>query len=146
MKNKNISLSRDDIINQIKKNNAKITEQRIKVIECILNIGNNHFTTKQLHDKALEEDSTIGVATVYRTVNLLYDINILQKMDYDGLSRYELNFGDNHHHLVCQNCNTIVEVPEDLIKQFDKEIEKKYNFNTISYDIKLFGICSNCQD
>jgi Fur family ferric uptake transcriptional regulator len=87
---------------------------------------------------------------VYRTIQILDDINVVSKLDLnDGCLRYELSLNNeddhNHHHLICNNCGAVIEVREDLLDMLEETIEKNYNFKIKDHDLRVFGICKNCK-
>ena len=94
-------------------------------------------------------NSEIGLATIYRTLQLFTDTGIIVKHDFDdGRSRYELktdNDVHNHHHLICQVCGKIIEVNMDLMDELEKEIEDEYDFEITNHIVKLYGHCKDCK-
>ena len=91
----------------------------------------------------------IGLATVYRTMQLLDDINVISKLNLDdGCVRYEINLNEedchHHHHLICSKCNKIIEVKEDLLDSIEREIQSLYKFKIVDHDVKFYGLCEEC--
>ena len=110
-------------------------------------MSENHqlFGTKDLREK----DSDIGLATVYRALDLLSELGILVQVDFgDGCARYELNNADpkahHHHHLICLKCKNVIEFDEVLLDQLEAYIEKKSGFQIVNHEVKFFGYCSDC--
>ena len=92
----------------------------------------------------------IGLATVYRTIQLLSEVGLLSKLNLDdGCIRYEIRLNKdekhNHHHLICEKCGKIIETKEDLLDGIEELIREQYKFNVSDHDIKFFGICEDCQ-
>jgi len=97
----------------------------------------------------------IGLATVYRTLDLLTQMGIIFKFDFgDGRSRYELAdeaTKGHHHHLICIRCGRIIdysdfmEKEEKFTKELETELSQKYKFKINSHQIHFYGLCGKCQ-
>ena len=92
----------------------------------------------------------IGLATIYRTMQLLDEIGVISKLNLDdGCIRYELSLNKdechNHHHLICKNCSKIIEVQEDLLESIENKIQQIYKFSIIDHDVKFYGLCEDCK-
>ncbi len=89
------------------------------------------------------------MATVYRTLQLLEQLNIVYKVNFDdGCSRYELNLDSDdhqHHHLICVKCGKVQEVKLDLLENLEMEIEKEEDFKVVDHNVKFFGYCKKCE-
>ncbi|GAA0734569.1 Fur family transcriptional regulator [Clostridium oceanicum] len=127
----------------------KLTPQRRAIIKMIIKNEGTHLTTEELYDLVKKECPEIGLATVYRTVQLLDDLGVIYKLDLDdGCSRYELvSKGENHqhHHLICSECGKVIEVKDDFLEPLENSIEKEYNFKIRNHSLKFYGICDECQ-
>ena len=134
--------------NNLKSKGYKLTPQRRAIVDIIIRKEGNHLTTKELYDSVKKECPEIGLATVYRTVQLLDELGIICKLNLDdGCSRYELvHEAENHqhHHLICTNCGKVTEVEGDLLEQLEQRIQSKYNFQIKNHSVKFYGLCSDC--
>lgn len=132
----------------LKEKGYKLTPQRRSILDEIIKNEGSHLTTEEIYDLVKVNCPEIGLATVYRTVQLLEEMGVLYKLDLDdGCSRYELCDEDEshqHHHLICQNCGKVIEVEGDLLEELEQGIEKKYNFKIKNHSLKFYGICDNC--
>ena len=92
----------------------------------------------------------IGLATIYRTLDLFTELDLLKRLDFgDGRNRYELNdeeFAHFHHHLICVKCGKVSEFEDDMLETLESIIAKKLNFRTIDHQLKVYGYCSDCQN
>jgi len=127
----------------------KLTPQRRVVLQTLLENQELHMSAEEVYGLAKEKDSEIGLATIYRTLDLLADLNIVHKLNFgDGRSRYELcnlpSEHHHHHHLVCLNCNQILEVKEDLLQQLETLIEREHGFQIVDHRVQVYGYCSDC--
>ena len=134
--------------NNLKGKGYKLTPQRRSIIDSIIKNEGNHLTTEELYDLVKVECPEIGLATVYRTVQLLEDIGVVCKLDLnDGCNRYELIHEDEnhqHHHLICTNCGKVIEVQGDLLEGLENQIQKTYNFEVKNHSLKFYGFCNEC--
>lgn len=133
---------------KLKESGYKITFQRKIILDVIALHADRHLSIEEIYDIVRQTNPEIGLATVYRTLLLFENMEIVQKIDFDdGLSRYELNRQNNdhrHHHLICTLCGSVFEVEEDLLESLEQQIFKKHGFNVKDHKVKFYGICKNC--
>ena len=141
-------------INELKKRlqlgQHKMTPQRKVVLEVFLDNENAHLSAEDVRGMLRDRDSDIGLATVYRALELMCDLGILQKMEFgDGCSRYELNLTEpnahQHHHLICRGCGKVFEFSDDLMDELEDTIAEKCKFKILDHQVKFFGYCEECQ-
>jgi len=142
--------SLDDFYQTMKENNYKVTNQRKSILKVFLENKEEHLTVDEIHEYVIVANPEIGLATVYRNVQILSELNILNKLRLnDDFTRYELilNKEDHqyHHHMICNNCERIIEVKEDLMESIEKTLEEHYGFSVIDRQVKYFGLCENCR-
>lgn len=147
------SLSKEDnekLKELLKVEGYKLTPQRRAVLEAMLISEGKHLSTEEIYDIVKQDCPEIGLATVYRTVQLLEKMGVLSRINFDdGCNRYELvhsHEDHHHHHLVCMSCGKVEEVEDDLLDPIEKEIEQKYNFRITNHNVKFFGYCNVCKD
>ena len=134
---------------KLKATGFKITPQRRAIIEVLIENENSHLSSEEIYDKVRVNCPEIGLATVYRTMQLLDDINGISKLNLDdGCIRYELNLGGedshHHHHLIRRECGSITEVKEDLLEEIESKVQAIYNFEIQDHDLKFYGLCETC--
>lgn len=134
---------------QLKEKGYKLTPQRRAVLIKIIDCEGMHLTVEELYDLVKKECPEIGLATVYRTMQLLEELGFIYKVDLsnDGCSRFELVHDcetHQHHHLICTKCNKIIEVEEDLLETLETKIETNYKFKIKNHSVKFYGICNDC--
>ncbi len=138
----------ENLKEQLKIKGYKLTPQRRAVVNIVLNNKGNHLTAEEMYDLVKKECPEIGLATIYRTVQLLEDIGILCKINLDdGCNRYELLDNEeahHHHHLICRQCGKVLEVEEDLLDSIEKNVESKYKFRIENHSVKFLGVCNEC--
>ncbi len=91
------------------------------------------------------------LATVYRSLELMAELKILQRNDFgDGCRRYELNVNDceehHHHHLICLECGQVEEFVDDLLDDLEADILAKKGFQVTNHQVTFYGYCRACQE
>lgn len=145
-------MSRVDLVKlkqRLYENQYKLTPQRKLILQIFLDHQEAHLCAEDVHQMVKQEASDIGLATVYRTLELLSELGILIKMDFgDGRCRYEVNNDSDchhHHHLICLSCGKVCEFEDDLLESLETAISKKSHFKVVDHQLKFFGYCQECQ-
>lgn len=126
----------------------KITPQRQIILKALLDHPEEHLSAEEIHLIVKKKDPEVGLATIYRTLEILTNLDILHKINFgDGCTRYELaeQESHNHHHLICVNCGKVIEVNDDLLETLETWIEKKTHFCITDHQLKFYGYCKDCQ-
>lgn len=137
-----------DFKDLLKNNNLKYTKQREIILECLYNNA-DHLTPELLHDLIQEKfpDIKIGIATVYRTLSLLEDSNMVTSLSFGAAGKkYELDNKHHHDHMICTECNDIIEFFNDNIERLQEEVANENNFKISSHTMQIYGICQSCQE
>lgn len=141
-KNKSIS-------EKLKDANYKLTKQRQEVIKVLEANPQTHWSVEDLHGIFLNSKSDIGLTTIYRTLDMLENIGIVQKIYFgDGRTRYELNESSeekHHHHLICVSCGKVTEFRDDLLTQLEQSIAALHEFKITEHQVQFLGYCKECQ-
>ncbi|MBN3039433.1 MAG: transcriptional repressor [Candidatus Omnitrophica bacterium] len=133
----------------------RITVPRQAILE-VLSKTQKHLSAEDVYMAVHRICPTVGLTTVYRTLELLVDMGLVFKFDFgDGRARYELALGPkgerHHHHLVCTNCGRVIDYTEfiddeiELLQQTEKGLSKKYNFDITHHLIQFYGLCDKCK-
>lgn len=138
----------DDLKNLLKSKGMKYTEQRGIILE-ILSSLNDHLSAEEVHEmvKARYPEQNIGIATIYRTLNFLEEVNLISSISFgtDG-KKYESSTDHHHDHIICTSCGKIVEFFDETIEKRQEQIAKNNNFQITSYSMQIYGVCEQCQD
>lgn len=133
---------------RLKEKGCKLTLQRRSVLDVLIEHCEEHLSTEEIYGKVKKKYPEIGLATVYRTVQLFEEMGIVDRLNFDdGCSRFELaseNSVHHHHHLICETCNKVFEVENDLLDEIEKEIESKYHFEIHDHNVMFYGRCKAC--
>ena len=118
----------------------RMTEQR-KVVARVLEASDDHPDVEELYRRASQIDSKISIATVYRTVKLLEDFNIIERHDFrDGRSRYEAAPEDHHDHLIDLKTGQVIEFANEEIERLQEEIARRLGFRLVDHRLELYGV------
>ena len=143
------------LFNNFREKGYRLTIPR-KAILVLLSQSDNHPSVEEIYLDVHKKNPSIGLTTVYRTLDLLVSWGVVHKFDFgEGRSRYELinhpNGLGHHHHLICCNCKSIknytdlIDQEVELIKKLEKRLSKRYDFNIQSHIIEFYGVCSKCK-
>ena len=131
----------------LKKNNLKFTIQREVILETLYN-SDEHLTPESLHHLLQDKFSElkIGIATVYRTLSLLEDSNMVTSLSFGAQGKkYELGAKDHHDHLICTKCGSITEFVDEDIENRQHHIADELGFTMKDHSMQIYGICKNCK-
>lgn len=144
-----LQLSLPDIKSQLQRAGFKLTPQREALVQVLIDNKTAHLSAEEIFMLLKQTHPDIGLATVYRTLEILTQLNAVKKVVFeDGIARYDLkrkDSGHSHHHLLCSRCGIIEEVFEDLLSQIEKNIEADYQFKILDHRLTFHGICKVCQ-
>jgi len=118
----------------------KMTEQR-RIIARVLSDSADHPDVEAVHRRANEIDPRISIATVYRTVRLFEEANILARHDFgDGRSRYEEMPSNHHDHLIDLQTGRVIEFKNEAIERLQREVAKELGFRLVDHRLELYAV------
>ena len=131
----------------LKRKQLKLTNQRKVILDAFLKTE-RHLSVEDLYNIAKKGDSSIGQATVFRTLKLLCEAEIAKETDLgDGKTRYEHKYGRSHHdHLICRECGSFIEAVDPRIERLQEELCKSHGFTQQSHKLEIFGVCKRCKN
>ncbi|MCT4598789.1 MAG: transcriptional repressor [Vallitalea sp.] len=135
----------------LKEKGFKLTTQRRTVLDVLQRNEGKHLTAEEIYEIVKKDCPEIGLATVYRTIQLLHELKLIDKLNLDdGYIRYEIGKFNNdhhhHHHLICERCGNVIEVEDDLMESIEERFQNNYDFQVTDHKVKFYGICRNCKD
>jgi Fur family ferric uptake transcriptional regulator len=117
----------------------KMTEQR-RVIAQVLSDASDHPDVESVYQRAVAIDPHISIATVYRTVRLFEEANILERHDFgDGRARYEEIPQQHHDHLIDVQSGKVIEFTNQQIEELQREVARRLGFELVGHRLELFG-------
>lgn len=126
----------------------KVTNPRSKILGVLQSSPGMHLSADELHNKLVDDNESIGLATVYRVLTQLELAGLIQKNQFsDNQSSYEIK-KQHHDHLICTKCGKIIEFMNNDLEALQEEISDKYQFRLDSHVMTLFGVCKdgNCKN
>lgn len=118
----------------------RMTEQR-RVITRVVADADDHPDVEEIHRRATAIDPRISIATVYRTMRLLEDYDVVQRHDFqDGRSRYEEAPTEHHDHLINVRTREVVEFFSPEIEALQEKIAREHGFKLVDHRLELYGI------
>ncbi|HEX6594374.1 MAG TPA: Fur family transcriptional regulator [Bacillota bacterium] len=127
----------------------KLTPQREATVKVLLEREEDHLSAEEIYLLVKEKAPEIGLATVYRTLELLLELEVVDKINFgDGVSRYDLRKEGAehfHHHLVCIECGSVEEIVDDLLGEVEKIVESEWGFLVKDHRLTFHGLCKQCQ-
>jgi Fur family ferric uptake transcriptional regulator len=113
-------------------------------------LGRQHCATsaQEIHDALKSEGRTIGIASVYRSLEALHNLNLVQRFDAgQGEGRYEAvaATGEHHHHVVCDDCERIMPFEDPALERVIHEVAERVPYAIAGHDVVLHGRCPDCQ-
>jgi Fur family ferric uptake transcriptional regulator len=125
----------------------RVTRQRTAVAGALIEVD-DFRSAQQLHEYLRAHGDSIGLATVYRTLQSLaeaHQVDVLRTVDGESLYR-RCERREHHHHLVCRSCGTTVEIDGPNVESWATEVGGEHGFTEIEHTIELFGTCQACRD
>ena len=132
------------IVTELKQRGYRITPQREMIIEAIAH-SPQHITAEEIADQLRAHTSAINIATVYRTLDLLWQEGFACRNDLsEGKTVYATYQHGPHIHLVCRKCNQIIDADSSALNSLGQELLKNYGFKPDLDHFSVFGLCSEC--
>lgn len=135
----------------LKEKGLKVTGQRLLVLETMAAHPGEHLTAEEIFDLARMKLPEIGLATIYRALQVLVNLHVIDKISLDdGFARYELSQelgseGHHHHHAICLGCKSVFSLEEDLLGPLEKNLLDHMGFAVTDHEVKLYGYCKACR-
>lgn len=133
------------MLSKLKSHDFRITPQRIAVLN-ILAGSEEHPSVDEIYKEVKTQFTTTSLATVYKTVSLLKELNEVLELGFpDGSNRYDGNKPYPHPHVICTKCKKIMDPELVHLGEISEEMSKKTGFKIFSHRLDFFGLCPECQ-
>ena len=149
MKKRDDSINTEQRLNQmlskLKEHDFRLTPQRLAVLK-VLAVSEGHPTVERIYETVRAKFPTTSIATIYKTVNLLKQLNEVLELGFpDGSNRYDDNKPYSHPHVICTKCKKIIDPNIGSLKDLTKEVVKETGFQILNHRVDFFGTCRDCQ-
>lgn len=141
----------DQIYELLKEHNLKITSQRNAILQILYDCRGHHLETENIYELlAIRRNKVkkIGLATVYRTMELFKKIGLVSKLSIENSpARYELIILDRfkHHYLICLKCGQVQDFEDKLTEDLKILVLKDKEFQVADKPMMIYGYCSRCR-
>ena len=119
------------------------TKQREEVWQA-LEQRPDFVSAQELHQSLREKGSTIGLATVYRTLNALAEEGSADALSLEGENLYRACSPGHHHHLICRACGQTTEIEASAVEAWAKQVATEHGFTDPQHIVDIFGTCRSC--
>ncbi|MBZ0293310.1 MAG: transcriptional repressor [Anaerolineae bacterium] len=134
-------------IERLRNTGHKLTNARLTVLRALEN-HDGHMTSTDVLEAVTRMDPEIGRASVFRALDLFTQLSIIRPtyIDSSVTPTYVLMPGGHHHHIICTNCNRVIEFEECKLDQLEAELERKLHVRLTGHLLEFYGLCESCQD
>jgi Fur family peroxide stress response transcriptional regulator len=141
----NFKLRMDQMVSKLREHDFRITPQRLAVLR-ILAASEGHPSVERVYETVRREFPTTSIATIYKTVHLLKQINEVLELGFpDGSNRYDGNKPFPHPHVICVRCQKIIDLDLESLKDMTAEVADETGFDILTHRLDFFGICGDCK-
>lgn len=129
---------------RLRKDGYRVTRQRQIILDEMRQTG-EHLTAKELYDTVKAKVPQISLGTVYRSLAVLEELQLVKRLPGEGSSRYDGNTAP-HYHINCTLCGKITDVEPDVFQGLNAEAISRTGFELSDYQLDLYGICPECKN
>lgn len=134
------------LINFVVENGYRLTPARQAIIETLID-SHGHITADDLAALVRETAPQVGRMTVYRTLDLLCDLGLIRPVFLGtGAAHYVLLDGGSHHHLICNQCQRVIDFDRCGASDLAQALGRQFNFRVQSHLLEVYGLCEECGD
>ncbi|GLX66935.1 Fur family transcriptional regulator [Paenibacillus glycanilyticus] len=138
----------ESILSILNKSGLKMTLEREVIIRFLLEHKDEHFSASEIFNR-VREIRRIGIATIYRNLDLLIELHIIKKMTHDfPVPRYTICERDQKHGshmLICTRCKDVKLIKEDWLMEIEERLQREFGFKVMDHQLVFSGIYSDCQ-
>jgi Fe2+ or Zn2+ uptake regulation protein len=131
----------------LERDGYRLSAPRTAVVETLATLGCS-VTAKEIADRLHERGEDVGVASIYRTLDLLDRLRLARRVDAaEGIARYEPidPSGDHHHHIVCERCGQVTAFEDRGLENAIDELAQRVDYSIDAHDVTLRGKCPSCR-
>lgn len=122
----------------------RITRQRQVVLDAICQ-AERHATIAEIYYRAKLFDESIDRSTIYRAINLFAHLGLVNAAETENGERtFEIVQLEHHHHLFCKRCGADIEIENEMVEDFYKELQSVYKYQVAMDHLIVFGVCASC--
>lgn len=128
----------------LRKRGYRLTQARDLILH-VLQEADEHLSISQILERARKHQPRINLATVYRTLELLKELELVHESHLPGEQvKYEVLEGKGHHHLVCRRCQAVIHLDPTLLGNLNEQLQEQYHFHNMILNLVAAGYCQTC--
>jgi Fur family ferric uptake transcriptional regulator len=129
---------------RLKDRGLKSTGQRDDIARVFFGLG-QHISAERLYAEVKKINPHVGYATIYRTLRLLKECELVSERHFDdGQARYEVVSDKHHDHFICERCGKIIEFENEGLERLQETVARELKAVLTRHKMELYGICSDC--
>ncbi len=129
----------DDLEHELRAEGVRITRQRVAILSALANSG-DHPSAEEILERSRKQDSSVSLATVYRTLSILVDRGTVLRNEFDGTgARFELANKPHHDHLIDVDTGDVIEFTSPRIEELQAEIARELGYDIVDHRLELYG-------
>jgi Fur family ferric uptake transcriptional regulator len=133
------------IIDRLSEKGYRLTPQRLMILSAIED-SSEHISAEEIYAQVAAKFPHVNISTVYRNLELLKRLGMVYEINLgEGRIRYHSERKGHHHHLVCQNCGSVIDIDEAMLSSLRETLLRDYNFRAELRHVAIFGLCENCR-
>jgi Fur family peroxide stress response transcriptional regulator len=139
-----MTVTEDQLFSILRDGGYKVTPQRLAICNYVLS-SKEHPTVEQIHFEILKKHPTISLNTIYQTMDMLKDLNLIHELSLeDNASRFDPNTSI-HVNIICQKCNMIRDFESEEVKKLWSKIVGEIDVNPIGHRLDVYVVCDDCK-
>ena len=140
-----MGLTERGIVSALRRHGYRVTPQRRRVVSVIA-ASHDHFTPAMIHQKVSRGDTGIGLVTVYRTLEVLAELDLICRLHAGGnCPSYTIGAARDHHHLICSGCGRVVDFAAGDLAGLASRLARESGFRIDGRLLEFTGLCQTCQ-
>ena len=129
---------------RLREKGYRLTPQRLMILS-VIESSHDHVSAEEIYDQVSARYPNVNISTVYRTLDLLKRLGMVYEIDLgEGRIRYHAEESGHHHHLVCQDCGSVVDIDESTLASLRDVLLRDYGFEAELKHVGVFGLCEKC--
>lgn len=133
------------VTERLREKGYRLTPQRLMILEAIED-SRDHISAEEIYAGVSARYPNVNISTVYRTLDLLKKLGMVYEIDLgEGRIRYHAEESGHHHHLVCQDCGSVVDIDESALSSLRDVLLRDYGFRADLRHVGVFGLCEKCR-
>jgi Fur family peroxide stress response transcriptional regulator len=132
-------------LDKLKSNGVRMTPQRHAILAYLLETM-THPTADEIYKALVDRFPSMSVATVYNNLRVFKEAGLVRELNYgDASSKFDANVSRQHYHVICSNCNKIVDFEYPCLEEVEDIASKETGFKVESHRMEVYGECAECQ-